>query len=85
MTDAEHLEWDELGQFTFDERVRAVYREGAAACRASTQPHASCVRYPDHKGACEAMGFDEWGPKYVSWRRKGAEPGLPLPPNRRLS
>lgn len=85
MTVAEQLEWDELGQHTYGARVRAVLYEGARSCPASGHHHAGCVRLPDHKGWCEGPGFDDWGPRYVTWRRKGAVDGDPVPVGRRMS
>jgi hypothetical protein len=85
MTEAEQMECDELGRFTYRDRCDHVYRGGAKACRAAGPHHARCVRLPGHKGFCEGQGFDEWGPRYECWLRKGAERGTPLPLDRRLA
>ena len=85
MTDDEQMDFDELGRWTYQERVERVYRGGATACRSAGQHHARCVRLPGHKGHCEGQGFDTWGPRYECWLRKGAERGVPLPLDRRLA
>lgn len=82
MTEAEQIEFDELGRDTYRHRCDRVYRGGAAACGSRGQHNARCVRSPGHKGFCEGQGFDTWGPRYECWLRKGCERGVPLPRDR---
>lgn len=85
MTEEEQLEFEELGRTTFRLRCDEVFYKNASACGSKGPHYAKCVRkFKDHKGVCEGMGHDDWGPRYEAWKRKSYVEGVSLPFERRM-
>lgn len=51
----------------YAKRAVDVYQRGAPACGRQGPQNATCLLEPDHDGAHEGNGYDQFGPLYHQW------------------